>query len=142
VGVIAGHILLTAVEGDRDDAFTLELLAASIRADAADTGLFLELLASKLRGALPGDVEVSREGGLFRRSHPVRALIVRLGDRRFELHRHGHTVQARIALEARGITLRTDDAALDAWIEELSAALAERARASAATRAALARMLR
>ena len=96
------------------DTFTFDVLAASIRADAADTSLFLELLASKLEGALPADVEVQREGGLFRRSRPVRALIVRVGDRRFELHRHGHTVRARIAQEARGITLRTDDAALDA----------------------------
>ena len=126
---------------DPEDAFTFDLLAAAIRADAADMGLFLEVLATKLQGALPGAVEVRRKGGLFRRDHPVEALIVSLGDRRFELHHEAHLVRARIAVVARGITLRTDETPLDAWIDALSKALAERANASAEARAALARML-
>jgi hypothetical protein len=119
----------------------MDLLAASIRADAADTRLFVEVLATKLEEALPGIVEVRRQKGLLRRSHPVQALFVQLGDRRFELHHHPHTVQARIALQARGITLKTEDTPLDAWIDALSRALDERARTSAETRAALERLI-
>jgi hypothetical protein len=127
---------------DPEDAFTIDLLAASLRADAADARLFLEVLATKLEEALPGIVEVRRQKGLLRRSHPVQALFVQLGDRRFELHHHPHSVQARIARQARGITLRTDEAPLDAWIDALSQALDERARTSAETRAALERLIR
>src|SRR3954469_2875366 len=47
------------------DAPDLDLLAASLRADATDTAAFLEALAARLEGALPGQVEVQRKGGLF-----------------------------------------------------------------------------
>jgi hypothetical protein len=126
---------------DPGDAFTFDVLAASIRADAADLGIFMEVLGSKLEGALPGEVEIKRQGGLFRRNRAVEALSVKLGDRRFDLRHEPPMVRAQIARSARGITLRTDEVSLDAWIAELSKALEERASASAEARAALTRML-
>jgi hypothetical protein len=124
-----------------DDRLTFDLLAASIRADTADLGLFLDVLATKFEAALPGMVEVRRDGGLFRRQHPVRAVTVSLGDHRYELHRHGHRLRACVALQARGITLRTDEKPLDEWIDVLSRELADYARVSADARAALSRLL-
>jgi len=124
-----------------DDPLTFDLLAASIRADAADLGLFLDILATKLEGALPDMVDVRREGGLFRRSRPVQSLTVGIGDHRYELHRHGHRLHASVALRARGITLRTDEKPLDEWIDVLSRDLADHARASSDARAALSRLL-
>jgi hypothetical protein len=124
-----------------DDRLTFDLLAASIRADAADVGLFLDVLATKFESALPGMVEVRREGGLFRRRHPVQSLAVGLGDHRYELQRHGHHLRASVALRARGITLRTDEKPLDAWIDALSRDLADYARVSTDARAALSRLL-
>jgi hypothetical protein len=124
-----------------DDSLTFDLLAASIRADAADLGLFLDVLATKFEAALPDMVEIRREGGLFRRQRPVHAVAVTIGDHRYELHRQGHRLRAQIALRARGITLRTDEKALDEWIDVLSRDLAVHARASSATRAALSRLL-
>ena len=41
----------------------LDLLAASLRADAGDLDAFVEALAAKLEAALPGQVEVERRGG-------------------------------------------------------------------------------
>ena len=46
----------------------LDLLAASLRADAGDVDAFVEALAVKLEAALPGQVEVERRGGLLRRA--------------------------------------------------------------------------
>ena len=47
---------------DTDD---LDLLAASLRADAGDLEAFVEALAVKLEAALPDQVEVERRGGLL-----------------------------------------------------------------------------
>src|SRR4051812_38333391 len=47
------------------DAPDLDLLAASLRADATDTAAFLGALAARLEGAFPGQVEVQRKGGIF-----------------------------------------------------------------------------
>jgi hypothetical protein len=124
-----------------DDRLTFDLLAASIRADAADLGLFLDVVATKFESALPGVVEVRREGGLFRRRHPVQSLVVSLGDHRYELRRHGHRLRATIALRAHGVTLRTDERPLDMWIDLLSRELADHAGASSDARAALIRLI-
>jgi hypothetical protein len=124
-----------------DDRLTFDLLAASIRADAADLGLFLDILATKFEGALPGLVDVRRAGGLFKRQRPVEALTVSLGDRRYQLHRHGARLRASVALQGRGITLRTDEKPLDEWIDVLSRDLADHAKASADARAALGRLI-
>ena len=124
-----------------DDRLTFDLLAASIRADAADLGLFLDILDTKFESALPGMAEVRREGGLFRRRHPVQSVAISLGGRRFELQRHGHRLRATIALRARGVTLRTDEKPLDQWIDVLSRDLADHARASSDARAALIRLI-
>src|SRR2546423_181318 len=52
-----------------------ELVAASLRADATDLAAFVEALAVKLEGALPGSVRVERRGGgLFSREERLRTL--------------------------------------------------------------------
>lgn len=124
-----------------DDRLTFDLLAASIRADAADLGLFLDVLATKFESALPDMVDVRREGGLFRRRHPVQSVAISLGDRRYELHRRGHRLRATVALRAHDVTLRTDEKPLDEWIDVLSRELADHARASSDARNALSRLL-
>ena len=43
----------------------IELVTASLRADASDLGTFVEALAVKLEEALPNGVRVVRRGGLF-----------------------------------------------------------------------------
>src|SRR4026209_698516 len=51
---------------------SLHVAAAGLRADAADLDAFVEALAVKLEGALPGRVATARQGGLFSRSKRVR----------------------------------------------------------------------
>jgi hypothetical protein len=124
-----------------DDAPDLDLLAASLRADAADTAAFLEALAARLESALPGQVEVQRKGGLFGGGKRVRRIDVRLDDRHYELEGDHGAVTARRRSVVRGIALKSEELGVDAWIEALSADLLALARSSARGRLALERLL-
>jgi hypothetical protein len=108
---------------------------------AADQRTFLELLAQMLEGALPGEAEIGRRGGLFSKK-TVQRVTVTLGEHRYTLEDLGrgplHATRARVV---RGISLKTDEIPIQNWLDELGAALDERARTSAAARDALARLV-
>jgi hypothetical protein len=123
------------------DAPDLDLLAASLRADATDTTAFLEALAARLEGALPGQVDVQRKGGLFGGGKRVRRIAVRLGDSHYEIEGDGGPPVARRRNVVRGIALKTEELPVDAWIEALSADLLALAQTSERGRAALERLL-
>jgi hypothetical protein len=122
------------------DAPDLDLLAASLRADATDTAAFLEALAARLQGALPGQVDVQRKGGLFGGKR-VRRIEVRLGDSHYEIEGNGGPPVARRRNVVRGIALKTEELPVDAWIEALSADLLALAQTSERGREALERLL-
>src|SRR5262249_56623061 len=122
--------ILRAVAEGPSDALSFDLLAASIRADAADLHTFLEVLASKLESALPGRVTVRRRAGLLTRRRPVESLAVSLGGRSYQLHRQGQAVAARVAHHARGIVLRIQEQPVEAAVAALWPALAEHRSAS------------
>jgi len=112
-----------------------DLLASSLRADAADVDAFFDVLAGKLADVLPGQVELTR-GGLLGRGRP-RAVTVALGDTRYEAERAGHGVACRRRTIVRGIALKSEDLELGAWIDALSADLVQEAGRSERARAAL-----
>ena len=127
---------------DPTDAMGFELLAASLRADAGDTGAFLEALAAKLGGALPQRVRVEHGGGLFSHQHPVRRLAANLGDWEYVIEAGpGGSLNAARTHAVRGIALKSEPLGLDEWIENLAADLAALAQRSAQDRAALQRLL-
>jgi hypothetical protein len=119
-----------------------ELFAASLRADKADIRTFLDALAVKLEGSLPDYTRVTRQGGIFSRERPVKEIAVSLGEYHYRIgrERQGPLVAVR-AHVVRGIVLKTEQIAVDQWIEELSEALAQLAGRSAQARAALERFL-
>jgi hypothetical protein len=119
----------------------LDLLAASLRADAGDVDAFVEALAVKLEAALPGQVEVERRGGLLGGRKRVRRIEVTLGDQRYELEAEHGRVTCRRRSVVRGIALKTQELDLDAWIAALSQDLVEEAERSDRGRQALARLL-
>jgi hypothetical protein len=119
----------------------LDLLAASLRADAGDLDAFVEALAAKLEAALPGQVEVERRGGRIGSRKRVRRIEVTLGDQRYEAEREGRRVICRRRSVVRGIALKTQELDLDAWIAALSQDLVEEADRSERGRQALARLL-
>lgn len=118
----------------------IELVTASLRADASDLGAFVETLAVKLEQALPNGVRVDRRGGLLR-AKQVKEISVDAGDTRLRLDRDGANVQTSRARLSGGIVLKTERIDTDEWLSELGRALAEQARRSQATREALERML-
>jgi hypothetical protein len=123
------------------DAPDLDLLAASLRADATDTAAFLEALAARLVGAFPGQVEVQRKGGLLGGGKRVRRIAVRLGDSHYEIEGDRGAVTARRRNVVRGIALKSEELSVEAWIEALSADLLALAQTSERGRAALERLL-
>lgn len=118
-----------------------ELFAASLRADKADLKTFLDALAVKLEGSLPDYTRVTRQG-IFSREHPVKEVAVSLGEYQYRIGREkqGPLVAVRSHV-VRGIVLKTEQIAVEQWIEELSEELARMAGRSAQARVALERFL-
>lgn len=124
-----------------DESQEFELVAASLRADARDMHTFVQELAAKLEGALPGHVMVERRGGLFGREKEIRRITVALGDTRYDLSVARGGLDTTRARAVRGIVLKTEPLPLDAWIDDLSRSLAEEARSSEGARQALERLI-
>ena len=127
---------------DGEGAPDIDLLLASLRADSADTHAFMQALAARLDGALPGRVTVERGGGLFSRGKTARKIELDAGDHRYTIEDAGHgRLQARQVRVVRGVALKTDDLPVDSWLAELARDLAEEAEASGRGREALERLL-
>jgi hypothetical protein len=120
-----------------------DLVAASLRADAADSRGFVEALAVRLETALPGQTQVKRRSKRFLSGEKVVRLIeVDAGDNRYALSvddRGG--VEARRSAAVRGIVLKNDPLPVDEWIDSLARDLSEQAQASEQGRQALERLL-
>jgi len=131
---------MTAMAND-DESVDLDLLAASLRADAGDVGAFVESLAVKLEEAIPQRVRVDRRRAGFRGPKLVNQIVVDLGDQRLELRAGSGSLETRRAKLSGGIVLKSEQLDTDAWLEALGGALAAEARRSATTRQALQRLL-
>ena len=108
---------------------------------AADQRVFLDLLASMLESALPGEAEVVKRGGLFSKK-TLSKVIVTFGDNRYTLEDPGRgPLEASRTRIVRGIALKTEALPVEIWLAEMSANLDERAKTSAAAREALARLV-
>ncbi len=115
----------------------LDALAASMRLDASDIGVFFQVLATRLNDSMPGIVTLDREGGLFKKDHPVKKVTVRAGEDVFEAEFRGGTVLAKHAHAVRGITLRSEELDFQAWLRALLGVLQTRAQSNAEASAAL-----
>jgi hypothetical protein len=119
----------------------LDLVAASLRADAADLDVFVEVLARKLAASFPGHVQVERPRRLLGGERRVRKLAVTFGDDSYELERDvGGVTCVRRAL-VRGIAIRSEQLELGPWIDQLARSLVAAAESTAEGRAVLAELL-
>jgi hypothetical protein len=126
--------------GDLD----LDLLSASIRADAADTDSFFKVLASKLADALGEKVQIKREGGMFKRDKAAVGITVDLATGAgvvLEATRKGGSIECVVNRPVRGIVVSSKPVSLAEWIDSLTRALADEARHSEQTWKALHGML-
>lgn len=108
-----------------DDPLTASTLAAGLLKEyTGDRQMFLEMLARLLEEAVPAHVDLERAGGWFSKDRPVRAVTVDLGDNRFTLEAgRGGTLAATRVRVVRGIALKTDELAVEEWLDQLSAEL-------------------
>src|SRR5437763_14274369 len=107
--------------GDPGGEHEIDELLASLRADAADAHAFLSALATRLDGALPGQVTIERRGGLFARDHPVKKIAIALGDVRYGLAEEGRGRLAATRVRVvRGVALATERLDVDAWLVALA----------------------
>jgi hypothetical protein len=124
------------------DAEGFEMVAASLRADAADIPSYVEVLATKLEQALPLQTSVERRGrGFLSREKRVQRIQVQVGDEVFKLGFSGGGVETSRANAVRGIVLKTEPLPLEDWVSALSRKLAGEAQKSEQARLALQRLL-
>lgn len=124
------------------EGMSFEILASSLRADLTDTGGFLGALAEKLGGALPALCQVERKGGLFSKEKRVQRLTLELGEHRYAIEHAGQGgLRASRTKIVRGISLKTEELAVETWIDELSRDLSAHAARNSQARLALERLL-
>lgn len=122
----------------------LDLPAAALRADQAELGTSIEVLASTLEQALPriASVERRKVGGFRSKRREVSRIAITLGDEQFELRCAGQGVQCTRHKVVRGITLSRHELALADWISELVAAVTRSAELQQRDRMTLEGLLR
>lgn len=122
-----------------EKAADFDLVAASLRADARDLGVFVEALATKLSESFPGRCRV-RRGGLLSKGS-VRQVTLDLGDGRYDLTQDAGAVAARRSSIVRGISVKSEELTLDEWIDALAAHVLAEADRSEHGRLALEKLL-
>jgi hypothetical protein len=119
-----------------------ELLAASLRASSGDLKTFVEVLAGKLEGALPGRVVVERRPvRRFSKEKRVTRIELALGDSRYVAVVQDGALETRCAKAVRGVVLKSEALAFEAWLGALLGDLALEAEASEQSRIALEQLL-
>jgi hypothetical protein len=115
----------------------LEMIAAGLRRDAADTRLHGDVVLETLATSLPAELcRIDRAGGMFRKPK-LTGVQVSLGDRRYVLKATPTGLVSSVCHESGGIVMSTTQVPFDAWISELLAALSAMASRSTAATLAL-----
>jgi len=129
-----------------DDAPSLDLVAAALRADSADVAIYARVLTESLGEALPpGTVTVDRERSVSdrMRGRPgvVSRVVVRLGDQVMSLTVNRGQPAAEICREVRGVVLSRTPVPLHEWTAALAAALVTHAERNAIAAQALRKLV-
>ena len=121
---------------DEDGGF--DLSAAYIRRAQGDTKTFMEGLAARLEGALPGRVTVDRRRkGLFAGQTHVTSIAVTLDRCVLVLTLEGVRLKAKRAKVVHGVTIGSEDLTLPAWLDALHRDIGESVETAEAARAVL-----
>jgi hypothetical protein len=123
-------------------ALDIDLIAASLRAEASDVDAFVESLAAKLENTIPGGVTVQRARRGMLGPKLVRKITVDAAGKRLELVRGaGDSIETTGCRLSGGIVLKREPLDTEAWLAELGATLSDEAQRSRQTRQALERLL-
>jgi hypothetical protein len=137
----AAVALLLEEETMDHDPLSIDLLMAALGQDRHDVAQYLEILAGRLKTALPELVAVERAGRWPRRGGPVERLSIRLGEWLYVLAHGPGGLQATRERWVRGVRIRAEALAAERWLEELAQRLREVAMREAAVREGLERLL-
>jgi hypothetical protein len=131
---------------ESDDALSLDLVTAALRADSADLAIYTRVLTESLSEALPpGTVTVERERSVSDRMRgrpgEVSNVTVRLGDQVMTLGISRGQPAAEICREVRGVVLSRQPVPLNEWTAALASALVTHAERNAAAAQALRKLV-
>jgi hypothetical protein len=131
---------------ESDDALSLDLVTAALRADSADLAIYARVLTESLSEALPpGTVSVERERTVSDRMRgrpgEVSKVTVRLGDQVMTLSISRGQPAAEICKEVRGVVLSRQPVPLNEWTAALAGALVTHAERNAVAAQALRKLV-
>ena len=129
-----------------DDALSLDMVTAALRADSADVAVYAKVLTQSLGDALPPDcvtVERKQSMGDRMRGRPgeVTRIIVLLGDQQMTLSVQNGRPVAEICRAVRGVVLSRQTVPLNEWTAVLASALVAHAEQNAQAAQALRKLV-
>ena len=129
-----------------DDALSLEMVTAALRADSADVAVYARVLTKSLSEALPPEyVTVERERSMSDRMRgrpgEISKVVVKLGDQQMTLAVQGGKPSAEICKEVRGVVLSRQSVPRHQWAGALASALVDHAEDNAQAAEALRRLV-
>ena len=120
-----------------EDAFDLDMAAASLQANSVDVPMMLKLLVNELADVLGKRLVVDRGGGLLRRSDVIKSVQIAMGDDELRAEVDGATVRCTIGHSSGGIRIRSARVEVDEWLRHLLVGLRAEAAHSDRARQAL-----
>ena len=131
---------------EQDDALSLDMVTAALRADSTDVAIYARVLTQSLGEALPADyVTVDRDRTMSDRMKgrpgEISKIVVRLGEQQMTLAvRNGQPV-AEICRAVRGVVLSRQTVPIGEWAAALASALVSFAEQNAQAAQALRKLV-
>ncbi len=122
----------------------LDMIASTLRLDTSDIENSLTALAELLRSISPNGVKIrQRKKGLFSKETLIEEISIRLGDQLYAItnSKSSNPIVCSRSKIVRDIVIKTDELTMDKWAASLAQQAALEAERSAASRAALNRIL-
>jgi hypothetical protein len=131
---------------EHDDALSLDMVTAALRADSADIAVYARVLTQSLGEALPPDcVTVDRKQSMSDRMRgrpgEISRIAVQLGDLQMTLGVQNGRPVAEICRAVRGVVLSRQPVPLQEWTQALANALVTHAEQNAEAAQALRRLV-
>jgi hypothetical protein len=129
-----------------DDALSLDMVTAALRADSTDVAIYARVLTQSLGEALPAEfVTVDRDRSVSDRMRgrpgEITRIAVQLGDQQMTLSVRNGKAQAEICRAVRGVVLSRQSVPVHEWAAALAAALVTFAEQNAQAAEALRRLV-
>ncbi len=131
---------------EHDDALSLDMLTAALRADSTDVAIYARVLTQSLGEALPSDcVTVDRERSMSDRMRgrpgEISKVAVQIGDQQMTLSVKDGKAVAEICRAVRGVVLSRQSVPIGEWAAALASALVGYAQQNAQAAQALRKLV-